>query len=183
MKELDLVEKKISSVVFGDFPPFRFTRDRVLLPNGEIREKCHVCHPGGVAVLAVDGEKRIAMVRQYRYAVGEFLDEIPAGKLDKIPGETIEHGALRELREETGMTASTLIYLGYIFPSPGIIDEKLRLFYATDLAAGEQELDEDEFINVGWWTVERLEEAIRKGEMVDVKTLCAFQMARSRGLV
>lgn len=183
MNEMDLIEKRISSTVIAKIGPFEYCLDKVLLPNGEEKEKSLVRHPGGVAVLAVNGKGEIAMVRQYRYAVSQFLDEIPAGKLDKIPGETPMHGAERELREETGMVAGKLTYLGMIYPSPGIISEQLRLFFAEDLSQSSQELDDDEFLNVGWWPVAKLEECIRDGKIEDAKTICAFQIARGRGLI
>lgn len=183
MDELDFTEKSISSTVIAKIGPYQYCIDKVRLPNGEEEEKSLVKHPGGVAILAVNDRKEIAIVRQYRYAVKQFLDEIPAGKLDKIQGEKPIDGAYRELREETGMIAKKMIPLGKVFPSPGIITEELSLFYAEDLEEGHQELDDDEFINIEWWSIERLESSIINGTMLDAKTLCAYQMARSKGLI
>lgn len=183
MNEFDLVEKRLSSRVIAKIGPFEYCLDRVLLPNGEEKDKSLVKHPGGVAILAMNDKREIAMVRQYRYAIGRFLDEIPAGKLDKIPGETPLEGAYRELREETGMIADRVVPIGKIYPSPGIITEELNLFFADGLTQSCQELDDDEFINVEWWPIERLEESMLDGSMVDAKTICAYQIARTKGLI
>ena len=183
MNEADLTEKRLSSRVIAKIGPFEYCLDRVLLPNGEEKEKSLVKHPGAVAVLAINDRREIAMVRQYRYAVGRFLDEIPAGKLDKIPGETPLEGAYRELREETGMIADRVVPIGKIYPSPGIITEEIDLFFADGLTQSTQELDDDEFISVEWWSVEKLEEILQDGSMVDAKTICAYQIARIKGLI
>ena len=109
--------------------------------------------------------------------------EIPAGKLDKLPNETREHAAHRELREETGFTAKKMISLGYIYPSPGIIDEVLHLFLAREIEKSSQDLDDDEFIQVSWLHMDELEEKIASGEIKDIKAICAFCRARLMKLI
>ena len=100
---MDLTEKKISSKELYRSPSYTFTLDTVRLPDGRehTREVFH--HPGGVAVLAINEKGQVIVEHQYRYAVRQTILEIPAGKMDKIPGEKPEETALRELREETGL--------------------------------------------------------------------------------
>lgn len=178
-----LVERLIDSTPVYEGKTYQLWLDRVQLPNGAQANREHLHHPGGVAVLALDGEGRCAMVRQYRLPIEKITLEIPAGKLDKIPNETLEHAALRELREETGYTASQVVSLGYIYPSPGVIDEVLHLFLARGLEKGSQELDEDEFIHVSWLKTEELESRIASGEIQDVKAICALCRAKLTGLL
>ena len=123
------------------------------------------------------------MVRQYRHPISQITLEIPAGKLDKLPNETREHAAHRELREETGFTAKKMISLGYIYPSPGIIDEVLHLFLAREIEKSSQDLDDDEFIQVSWLHMDELEEKIASGEIKDIKAICAFSRARLMKLI
>lgn len=146
--------------------------DEVANADGSPCRREFVRHPGGCAVLYVrDG--RIPLVRQYRYAYGAELLEIPAGKLDR-PDEDPAVCAARELREETGFVANGLISLGTIYPSPGYTDELLRLFLCLDAAERERSLDEGEFLNVEWYTVEEIARMIRTGALHDAKTIVAF---------
>ena len=178
-----LIEKQTGSQTLYTGSSYRFTLDEVILPNGKTRTREHLHHPGGVAILALDSEGRIPMVRQYRHPIAEVTLEIPAGKLDKMPGETPEHAAARELREETGMISSAIQPLGFIYPSPGVVDERLWLFLATDLSRAEQDLDDDEFIHVQWVPKEELSARIASGEITDAKGICAFTRARLLGLL
>ena len=81
------------------------------------------------------------------------------------------------------MIADRVVPIGKIYPSPGIITEELNLFFADGLTQSCQELDDDEFINVEWWPIDRLEESMLDGSMVDAKTICAYQIARTKGLI
>ena len=177
----DLLERQTASETLYEGSSYRFTLDEVLLPSGQKRRREHLHHPGGVAVLALDGEGRIPMVRQYRHPIAQVTMEIPAGKLDKIEGETPEQAALRELREETGMIAGHIEPMGFIFPSPGVVDERLWLFFATELTPASQDLDEDEFIHVCWLPAKELARQIAEGENNDAKAHCAFLRARLLG--
>ncbi|MBO5568490.1 MAG: NUDIX hydrolase [Clostridia bacterium] len=176
-----LLESQVGSKTIYTTASYRFTLDEVILPNGQTRIREHLHHPGGVAILALDNEGRIPMVRQYRHPISEVTLEIPAGKLDKIPDETPEHAALRELREETGMIASHIESLGFIYPSPGVVDERLWLFFASGLLRAEQDLDDDEFIHVQWLPVKDLEQMISDGENNDAKAICALMRAKLLG--
>lgn len=122
-------------------------------------------------------QMRCAMVRQYRHPIEQVTLEIPAGKLDKLPDETPEHAALRELREETGYIAQSLTSLGIVYPSPGIVDEVLHLFLARGLCKEQQELDEDEFVHCVWMSAQKLKEQILSGAITDIKTICAAARA------
>jgi ADP-ribose pyrophosphatase len=172
----------ISKKVLQEGAFWTLTAEEVKLPDGNVREYHLLNHPGGVAILAIDEKGRIALERQYRYAMGEYCLEIPAGKRDKGP-ETPIDGARRELREETGCIASSMVQLAEIYPSPGMVTEKLFLFVATGLVAGERELDDDEFIQVMWKRPEEVSRLIQSGEIKDAKTICAFYLAREKGLI
>jgi len=167
---MELIEQKISSEELYKSASYSFRVDSVRLPDGKTGTREVVKHPGGVAVLAIDDGK-VALVRQYRYAIDRITTEIPAGKLDKIPGEKPVDAARRELREETGCIADSMEYLGMMYPSPGIITETLYIFYARRLQKTRQELDDDEFLNVEWLPVDTLLKQIGDGEINDCKAI------------
>lgn len=155
--------------------------DTVRLPNGEVVELEIVRHRGAAAVVPLDADGSVWLVRQYRYATGGLLLEVPAGKLDG--GEAPEACARREVEEEVGRRPGRLEPLGFVWTTPGFTDERIWLYLATDLAAAEQRLERDE-----WLTVERmpLEEALRlaeDGTIADAKSVCALLRAgRKLGL-
>ena len=173
MEDQNLVEKMIGRQLVYQGNPYQLWLDELQLPNGSEISRMHLHHPGGVAVLALDDQNRCAMVRQYRHPISQVTLEIPAGK----------HAAHRELREETGFTAKKMISLGYIYPSPGIIDEVLHLFLAREIEKSSQDLDDDEFIQVSWLHMDELEEKIASGEIKDIKAICAFSRARLMKLI
>ena len=178
----ELTEKLLNREVIyeGKYPLWL---DEHLLPDGRTIKRQHLHHPGGVAILAVNEEGSIAFVKQYRYAIEQVTEEIPAGKLDKIANEEPVHAANRELREETGYTASEIVPMGFIYSSPGVLDEKLYLFFAKNLSKSSQDLDDDEFINVEWIPAEEVERRIVSGEMTDAKGIIAFARAKFSGLL
>jgi len=152
--------------------------DRVRLPNGKEMDFEMIRHVGAAAVVPVAADGTVLLIRQYRYATGGFLLEIPAGKLD--PGEAPETCAARELAEETGFRATTLEPLGWIWTTPGFTDEKIWLFLATGLEPARQDLEDDEILSL-----ERLPfaDAVKKatlGEIHDGKTVCALLRAAAR---
>ena len=121
--------------------------DKAQFPNGKLctREVCEHC--GGVGILPVDDEGNVYLVRQYRYPYDEELLEVPAGKMDHDDSEDHLGCGIRELKEETGFTAENMIYLGEMYPSPGFLTERLYLYLATGLTAGETDFDDDEYIS------------------------------------
>lgn len=147
----------------------------VELSNGmkSIREVMH--HPGGVVVVAQKDEDTILMVKQYRYPIKQAMLELPAGRLE--PGEDPDLAIIRELEEETGYVAKTWKSLGHIFTTPGICDEKLYLYYATDLEFKKQNPDEGEIIEFFEYKIDEVFELIKSGEINDAKTICALTRA------
>jgi ADP-ribose pyrophosphatase len=145
-------------------------------PNdyGPVVSREVVRHPGAVAIVAVTPERRLVMVRQYRYAAGRFLLEIPAGTLE--PGEDPEETARRELREETGYTAETLHSIGSFFSAPGFCDEVIHLFQAEGLTPGEQDTDFGEEIDLVEIPVEEGRRQLVKGGFEDAKTLAGLSL-------
>jgi len=169
---MELTEKTIDSreVFKGRIIRVRF--DTVRLPNGKECTREVVEHPGGVAILAIDSEDRILLVRQYRYPFERILTEIPAGKRE--PGEPPFITAQRELQEEVGVTADTWTELGTLIPSPGCYGETLYLYMAQDLHFGATHPDEDEFLEP---LRVPLDEAVRQcmdGTLTDAKTVTAI---------
>ena len=120
--------------------------EEVRLPNGKTTELEIIRHQGAAAVVPIDEDGKVYLVRQYRHAVGEWLLEVPAGKLE--PGESPEECIGREIEEETGMKAGRLVPLGPIWTTPGFTDEKIWLFVATGLTPGRQTLEDDEPLEV-----------------------------------
>lgn len=145
--------------------------DQVKLPNDRIAKREIVNHPGGVAVLPLNDDGTVTVVRQYRYAFSAVLTEIPAGKLDA--GEEPRTGALRELNEEIGAQVGELIDLGCVYPSPGFCQEILYLYLARGLTYGESCPDEDEFLEVVRIPFDELLEQVMQGKIKDAKTVAA----------
>ncbi|MBO4915804.1 MAG: NUDIX hydrolase, partial [Oscillospiraceae bacterium] len=114
---MEMVEKTLSSKLIYEGRILRLHVDKVELPNGRQSTREVADHPGGVAVVAVDGDDNVLTVKQYRYPFSRVMEEIPAGKLEK--GEDPREAALRELKEETGATPKRFTELGEFIPSPG----------------------------------------------------------------
>jgi ADP-ribose pyrophosphatase len=155
--------------------------DRVRFPDGSEGELDMIRHSGAAAVLPVLGDPdgpdpHILLIRQYRYASGGYLLEVPAGRPDR-PGEDWEVCARRELEEETGLVARQLTHLTSIFTTPGFTDEKIHLYMATGLSNGQQSLDADEFVEPVVMPISDALEKIRTGEISDAKTICALLYA------
>lgn len=157
---------------------FELITERVTLPNGRSTLVDLLKHPGAAAVLPFLDDGRVLLIRQYRYAAGGELLEVPAGKLD--PGEAPEACAIRELEEETGYRAERLEKLGAIWPSPGFTDEKIHLFAAEGLRPTEQRLEEDELIELVPMTFDEAVARVRAGEIDDAKTGMAILLAAER---
>ena len=145
--------------------------DDALLPNGKTSKREVVEHNGGVCVVALTENNEIFLVKQFRYPYGEIIYEIPAGKRDGNE-EPLACG-IRELKEETGMTAKKFIPLGELYPSPGYCGEIIWMYAAVGLSAGESEPDEDEFLEAEKVPIEKAIEMIMSGEIKDAKTQAA----------
>jgi ADP-ribose pyrophosphatase len=131
-------------------------------------------HPGSAVMMAVDEQERVLLVKQFRLPAEADLWELPAGRLD--PGETPLEAAKRELQEETGYTAKNWTELVSFWPSPGYVAEKMNLFLAEDLTAGEQHLMDDERIQYRWFSKDEVGEWIRSGKIPDGKTIVGYFM-------
>lgn len=166
---MDYTEKVIRHVNRYEGVIVQVDMEMVKVPNGNITMREVVRHPGGVCVVALDGDGMVAMVRQYRFPIGEHLLELPAGKLE--PGEEPLPAAKRELSEETGLEADEWCDLGFIYTSPGFSTERLYLYLATGLHHGAQHLDLNEFLDVEYHSLESLRDMVLRGEIADGKTV------------
>jgi ADP-ribose pyrophosphatase len=151
--------------------------DTVRYPDGSTGELEMLRHPGAAAVLPFASDPRgadptVLLIQQYRYATGGGLLEIPAGRLN--PGEAPGACARRELQEEVGVTAGRLEGLTTIWTTPGFTDERIHLFWATDLAAGAHAREPDEFIEVVAKPLSEVLTMVRSGAICDGKTVVAI---------
>jgi ADP-ribose pyrophosphatase len=154
---------------------FNVDVDQVRLPNGKEVEMELVHHRGAAAVVPVLDDGTVLLVRQYRYATGGWLLEIPAGKLDN--GESPETCAGREAEEEVGYRPSKLEPLGWIWSTPGFADEKIWLFLATGLESTQQGLEEDEVLQIERMPFLEAVEKAASGEIHDAKSAVALLRA------
>ena len=152
--------------------------DTIELGGGNTSIREIVEHPGVVAVVPIDSDGNVVLVRQYRLAAEAALLEIPAGVMD--PGETPEKAAQRELAEEIGMRAGRLTPLAGFFVSPGISTEFIHLFLGEDLAPAEAEADEDEDIVIRRLVLSDAVDLIATGEICDAKTVTGLLLATER---
>jgi ADP-ribose pyrophosphatase len=152
--------------------------DQVVEPGEVTATREVVRHQGSVATLAVDDASRVALVRQYRYAVDEALWELPAGRRDG--DETPEAGARRELAEETGLEAGHMELLAEFFTTPGFCDERMYVFRASGLRHGVARPEADERIELRWFTPGEIDGALADGTICEGKTLVALLMERAR---
>jgi ADP-ribose pyrophosphatase len=151
----------------------KLDRDTVRYPNDTIAELEIVRHSGASAVVPFltdpqGDDPQILLLRQYRYAAGGYIYEIPAGRLDE--GEEPLACAARELKEETGCTAGHLEPLLSMLTTPGFTDEIIHIFLATELTHGESAREPDEFVDVVVMRLSEALELIQRGEMPDGKT-------------
>ncbi|MBE6596505.1 MAG: NUDIX hydrolase [Ruminococcaceae bacterium] len=171
-------EKMISSEFIFDGKVVHLYKDKVRLPDGNESVREYVKHIGAVAVVPITTENEVICVRQYRYAIGRMLLEIPAGKLDS-KDEIPEEAARRELREETGAVSAKLTYLGKFFSSPAILDECIHIYLAEELELGDTDPDEDEFLEIVKIPIDKLADMICSGEIIDGKTQAGVLKALS----
>lgn len=168
-------EKTLSSEVLFEGRVVTLTKDVALLENGEtsIREVVH--HHGGACIVPYFEDGTLCMVRQFRYAMQQELWELPAGKLEK--GEDPRDSGLRELREETGLIPGVFESMGVSYSSPGILAERIYLYFAKDLKQGPTQPDDGEFVETVWIPYPELMDMARRGEIVDGKTLAGLLKA------
>jgi 8-oxo-dGTP pyrophosphatase MutT (NUDIX family) len=150
--------------------------ERLRYANGREYELDYVRHPGAAAVVAVDEAGRVCLVKQYRHGILDFLWEIPAGKLDA--GELPEICAVRELKEETGVTAKRWTAMGKFLPAPGIFTEIIHLYLARDLQIGAPAPDADEELELQWLPFNDALGRIVHGGWDDGKTAMALLRAQ-----
>ena len=152
--------------------------EQVRLPNGRVAELEIAHHPGGAAVVALDADGRVCLLRQFRHAAGGWLIELPAGKLDG--GEPPLECAQRELAEEAGVVATHWEKLGEFYSSPGVLTEVIHLFLARDLAATDARPEEHEVFEARWIPLEEAVELAAGGRLQDAKSLIGLLWARER---
>lgn len=151
---------------------FRVEVSEVELPDGKTAGREIIRHNGGAAIAAVDAQKNILLVKQFRVAAGTELLEIPAGKLEA--GEEPLSCAVRELEEETGCKAGTVQFLFSMYPTPGYCSEQLHVFFADDLKAGRIHRDEEEFLHVVKVPYDIAYKMVMNGQIRDAKTIAGI---------
>ena len=168
---MKFIEKKLCGKTIFDGKILKLEVDDVELPDGTTSKRECVRHSGGAAVLCVvDG--KVLLVKQYRYLYGKEIYEIPAGKLEK--GEEPLSAAVRELKEETGISADLIPYIK-LYPTPGYTDEIIYIYLAKNcLVGGNQNLDDGEFLSVCFKPLNEVLSLIESGEICDGKTVAAI---------
>lgn len=141
-------------------------------PDGQTIRRDMILHPGAVVILPIVDADHVCLLRNYRFVIGETLWEAPAGTLE--PGEPLQKAAERELLEETGYTARQWRSLGFLYASPGVLDEKLHLYIAQDLTPGQAQPEADEQLEpkvIAWTDAVKM---ALNGEIKDAKTITAI---------
>lgn len=166
-----LKETKLSGECLYDGKVVRLERDTVRLEDGTEAIREVVRHPGGVCVLALTDQDEVLIVRQFRYPYQEITIEVPAGKIEY--GEDPAECGKRELLEECGCVADSFTYLGLLYPTTAYNTEIIRIYLATGLHFGEQQLDEEEFLDVERIPFYKLLDMVLQDEVHDSKTQIA----------
>jgi 8-oxo-dGTP pyrophosphatase MutT (NUDIX family) len=152
--------------------------ERVLLPNGSVADLEIIHHPGGAAIVALDAEQRVCLLRQFRHAANGWLWELPAGKIDDC--EPPLATATRELEEEAGVTAQHWESLGDVVSSPGVFTEVVHLFLARDLTRGAARPEEHEVFETHWKPLQEAVELALSGVLRDGKSIVGILRAAAR---
>lgn len=166
---MDLTEKQLSSEIIFDGAVLHVRRDNIEMPTGIKSVREYVKHNGAVCIVPITDDGKVVLERQYRYAVGQTMIEIPAGKLE--PTDT-DHllAALRELKEETGAVPREMIDLGDYYGSPAILSERIRVFLALGLSFGETNFDKDELLETFSLPLTEAVDDVISGKITDGKT-------------
>ena len=153
---------------------FSVDRDRVRLPHGRETTQDVVRHSKSVVLVPIPEPGKVILIRQYRYAVNMWMWELPAGSVDE--GETPEQAAVRECHEEIGHVPSTVVRLAALYPTPGYCDEEMLFYRVSGLEepAEAAAVDEDEDIEARVFELRDAREMVRRGEVVDMKTIVAL---------
>lgn len=173
-----ILEKNISRERVFDGIILHIDHVTNLLPNGKSAKREVAMHVGASAVLPIDGEGNVYLVRQFRAPIDQVLLEIPAGKLDSVDEDRLL-AAKRELKEETGLEAENWLHLTDTFTTPGFSNEKISLYLARDLHMGDSHPDEDEFLNLVKLPFHEACDMVMRGEIRDGKTQVALCMAKN----
>ena len=158
---------------------FAVDRDEIRMPHGRDVTVDVIRHPPSAVIVPIPEPGHIILIRQFRYAVNRWLWELPAGSVDE--GETPEEAARRECHEEIGQVPDTVVRLGSMYPTPGYCDEEMFFFRVSGLTepTHDAELDEDEDIEVRVFTVKDVKDMVRRGEIVDMKTVIGLTLLGS----
>jgi 8-oxo-dGTP pyrophosphatase MutT (NUDIX family) len=151
--------------------------ETVRLPDGHVTDLEIIHHPGGAAIVALDKEGRVCLIRQFRHAAGGWIWELPAGKLE--PQEPPAHTASRELAEEAGVSAHSWVSLGPYVSSPGVFTEIVHLYLAQGLQSANMSHEAGELIEVHWIDLEQACARALDGDINDGKTALGLLRARS----
>ena len=170
---MNLKEKTKKSDLIYDGNVLHVYKDIAILPNGEDGTREVIRHVGAVGIVALNDKNEIIMERQFRYPLNREVIEIPAGKLDNKQEDRLS-AAKREFKEETGYSANNWISLGEYVPAAAYTDEVISLYLATDLTKGEQNFDEDEFLEIYFMPLDEAFEKCMDSTISDGKTIAAI---------
>jgi len=175
MTRADRPVRQSRSVPFRG-PIFTVTREAVRLPTGHRVVYDVVRHRGSVVLVPQPTRHTIVLIRQYRWAIGQWIWELPAGSLE--PGERADRAARRECAEEIGLRPSRLERLGTFYPTPGFCDERMIFYRCTGLRPPARPVsgDADEQIEPRTFRLDEVARMIRRGEIIDMKTVCGYQL-------
>ena len=174
---MNFEEKTLSTEEIFDGCVIKVRVEEVELPDGKTSTRELIAHPGGVGVIAVDDDRQVFMVSQYRIAARSMMLEIPAGKLEY--GENPLECGKRELIEETGYSAEEFTHLGAYYATPGYCEEVLNIYLARGLSFVGQNLDDGEFLNVKKYDLDELYRMVMDNEIHDAKTAIAILKAKA----
>ena len=169
---MKMIEKRLSGETIFEGHVVKLVKDKVLCPNGNESFREIVRHNGGAAVLCINENEEILLVKQFRYAYDEVMYEIPAGKLEKNEDPLL--AAKRELEEETGNKAESIDFLGAIYPTCRYSSEIIYLYLAKNCKKTQTHFDDDEVIESKFYKLDDVKNMILNGEIKDAKTICAL---------